>query len=194
MVVLKNNASAEELGILPPLPPQAPLPADAPRPSTEQAVTPHPSTEHAEVPEPEESAISKAKTIIDSPAAVLGVGPVAPPKRRIASRWQKAKFVFSPLIVAPLKVGVYGSLGFMALGAGAGALMSSMTIMGGVTIGAATGSFVIPPAVALTIAIGVCRSFGRMFVSRTRLADKLEIRRQKEVLKRNGIVRPRNRR
>lgn len=184
MAVLKSDSPLPPLpgGVLPPAPtvgldaPNQPSP-DESRPTEGITVEDTPPGIEAH----------RAQEIIDDPAAVLGVGPVAPKKRKIASRWDKAKYVIRPTVVDPLKVGVYGTAGFIAVGAVYGAATSA-TVGAGMIGGFVVGSFVLPPAVAVVAAVGVLRSFSRLFTSREALTDRIEKRRQNALLKEHGIV------
>lgn len=181
MAVLKKDSSLPPLpgGVLPPAPE-----SDHRLPPLDQKDSPVEDT-------PPGIEAHRAQKIITNPAAILGVGPLAPKKRRIMSRWEKTKHVIRPTVVDPLKVGAWGTVGFVAVGAAYGAVTSA-TIGAGMLGGFVMGGFMLPPVVGVVAAVGVVRSIARLVTPRSKLtvtiADRAERKRQKAVLKENGII------
>ena len=122
------------------------------------------------------TAPSQVDPILNQPAIGLSFGPRALEKRRVASRWRKALYVVSPLVVTPLAAGVGTTVGALVLGAAAGALMPGMGFNTGIVYGSIAAFQFAPMATLAATVASVVQATSRMRISRTALAQKLDAR------------------
>lgn len=154
-----------------------PLAPSASRAPVQQAV---PSLKEPPLP-PAPTDSEKVRKILSNPDMTVGMGSRPPDKRRVASWWQKTRYVLTPLLIMPVAAGLAGTVGFVGLGMVAGALIPGMGVNAGLVAGAMATSVVVPTAMSVLQIVGVMQAVSRLKTSRKDLADILDRRRNKKL-------------
>lgn len=142
-----------------------------------QATLPHPAALPSATP------AQKVEKALSSPDLMVGMGRRPPQRRRAASLWQKTAYVLTPLLITPLVVGAVGTVGFVGIGALAGAVIPSVGFQMGMATGMMGAIMAVPTAMSAVQLFGVFQAIGRLKTSRPKLAIILEDRRARKMNK-----------